>query len=123
MIRIASSSKLYRKKVVGLLELFYFSNLSILAAVLLVNDTSCAAITVSISLSFIVYVAIFLYHLHQETKQNSLYKMIMKKIYTMVIMIKTKCGSSDKEENDIIPEQGSTTSFFQLRVSLIDSIL
>ena len=36
VIRIASSGKLYRNKVVGFLELFYMSNLGILATVLLV---------------------------------------------------------------------------------------
>ena len=118
----ASSGVVYRNKVVSLLELFYLTNLGILAAVLQVNDTLCAAITVSISLSFIVFVGTLLYHLHQETKQNRLYKMIKKNIY-IIVMTKTKCGSSDKEENDIISEQGSTTSFIQLRESLIDSTL
>ena len=121
VIRIASSGKVYRNKVVGLLELFYLSNLGVLAAVLLVNNSPCAAITVSTSLSFIVFVGILLYHLHQETKQNSLYKLIRKKIYKMVIIIKTKCGSSEKEEKNVIPEQSSTTSYFELRESLIDS--
>ena len=51
MIRLASSGKVYRNKVVGLLELFYLSILAILATFLLVNDTFCAAITASISLS------------------------------------------------------------------------
>ena len=76
MIRIASSGKLYRNKVVGLLELFYLSNLGILEVILQVNSTFCAAITVSVS--FIVFVGTSLYHLYQEAKQNNLYKRIMK---------------------------------------------
>ena len=114
-------SVLYRNKVVGLLELFYLTNLGILATVLQVNDTLCAAITVSISLSFIVFVGTLLYHLHQETKQSSLYKMIKKKIYKMVFVMKTKCGSSEKEGKNVIPEDGATSSYFDLRESLIDS--
>ena len=121
VIRIASSGKLYRYKVVGLLELFYFSNLGILATVLLVNNTLCAAITISISLSFIVFVVTLLHHLHQETKQNSLYKMLKKKIYKIVNIIKTKCDTSENEQKNVISEQGSTTSYFELRESLIDS--
>ena len=115
-------SVLYRNKIVGLLELFYLTNLGILATVLQVNDTLCAAITVSISLSFIVFVGTLLYHLHQETKQNSLYKMIKKKIYKMVLVIKTKCGTSLQEDKYVIPE-GATTSNFELRESLIGSTM
>ena len=81
VIRQASSGKLYRNKVVGLLELFYLTNLGILATVLLVNEALCVVITASISLSFIVFAGTLLYHLHRETKQNSLCKMIMKQIY------------------------------------------
>ena len=121
VIRRASSGKVYRNKVVGFLELFYLSNLGILATVLQVNKTLCSAITVSISLSFIVFVGTLLRHLHQETKQNSLYKIIIKNISKIVIVIKIKCGTFKKEESGVIPEQGSTTSYFELRESLIDS--
>ena len=123
VIRVASSGNLYRNKVVGLLELFYLSNLGILAAVLLVNNTPCVAITISIAVSVILYVGTLLYHTHQEVKQNRFYILIKKNILKMVTIITTKCDSSDKEENDVIPEKGSTTSYFQLRESLIDSTL
>ena len=121
VIRIASSGKLYRNKVVGLLELFYLSNLEIVAAVLLINDTPCAAISVSISLSFTVFAGTLLYHLHHEVKSNSLYKTIKKRIYEVVFIIKTKYNTSDKKEKKNIPEQKATTGYFQLRESLIDS--
>ena len=121
VISRASSGKVYRNKVVGLLDLFYLANLGILATVLQVNKTLCSAITVSISLSFIVFVGTLLHHLHQETKQNSLYKIIKKIISEIVVVIKIKCGTFKKEENEVIPEEGSTTSYFELRESLIDS--
>ena len=117
----ALTSVLYRTKVVGLLELFYLTNLGILATVLLVYDTLCAAIKVSVTFSFIVFLGTLLYHLHQETKQNSLYKMITKHISKMFIIMKIRCGTSVKEEKDEISEQGATTSYFALRESLIDS--
>ena len=121
VIRIASSGKVYRNKVVGLLELFYLSNLGILATVLLVNNTLCAASTVSVSLSFIIFVGTLLHHFHQETKQNSLYKIVKKFFYKMVILLKTKWDTSENEQKNVISEQGSTTSYFELRESLIDS--
>ena len=121
VISRASSGKVYRNKVVGFLELFYLSNLGILATVMLVNKILCSAITFSMSLSFIVFVGTLLHHFHLETKQNSLYIMIKKKIFKRVIIIKTKCGNFKNEENYVIPEQGSTTSYFELRESRIDS--
>ena len=69
VIRIASSGKLYRNVVVGMLELFFLSNLGILATVLLVNATLCVVITVSVSLSLIGFVGVLFYHLHHETKK------------------------------------------------------
>ena len=110
VIRIASSVKLYRNKVVGLLELFYLSNLGMLAIVLLVNYTLCVTITVSISLSFVVFVGVLFYHLHHETKMSNFYKLIKKKFNKLVITIGNKCGISEKEEKNVISEQGSTTS-------------
>ena len=119
VIRIASSGKLYRNKVVGLLELFYLSNLGILATLLLINDTLCDAITVSISLSFVMFVGILFYHLHYETKGKNFSKMITKKFNKI---FETKCSTSEKKEKNVIPGHGSTTSsYFQLRESLIDS--
>ena len=79
VIRIASSVQLYRNKVVGLLELFYLSNLGILTTILLINDTLCMATTVSISLSFIVFVGTLVYHLNLETRKNSLIYQRIKK--------------------------------------------
>ena len=117
----ALTSVLYRNKVVGLLELFYLTNLGILATVLLVYDTLCAVIKVSVTFSFIVFLGTLLYHLHQETKQNSLCKMITKHISKMFIIMKIRCGNSVKEEKDKISEQGATTSYFALKESLIDS--
>ena len=121
VIRIVSSGKLYRNKVVGFLELFYLSNLGILAVVLLVNDTLCVAIKVSISLSIIVFVGTLLHHLYQETKMSNYYKFIKRRFNKLVITIETKCGILKKEENNIISEQANTTSYFELRESLIDS--
>ena len=117
VIRIASSGKLYRNKVVSLLELFYLSNLGILATVVLVNNTLCAAITVSVSLSFMIFVGTLLHHFLQETKQTSLYKIMKKNYYKMVILLKTKWDTS---ENVLISEQENATSYFELRESLID---
>ena len=120
VIRLVSTGKVYRNKAVSLLELFYLSNLGILAAVLQVNDSLFAATTVSISLSFIVFVGTLLHHLHQETKLNRLYKMIKKKFSKKVVII-TKLGSTDKQDKNVIPKQGTTTSYFEFRESLIDS--
>ena len=121
VIRIASSGKLYRNKVVGLLELFYLSNLGILATVLLINDTFCVAITVSTSLSLIGFVGVLLYHLHHETKKSNFYKFIKRRFNILVIAIETKCAISEKEEKNVISEQENTTTYFELRESLIDS--
>ena len=117
VIRIASSGKVYRNKVVGLLELFYLSNLGILATVLLVNNTLCAAITVSVSLSFMIFV---LHRFLQETKQNGLYKIMKKRYYKMITIIKTKWNTSENELKNVISKQESATSYFELRESLID---
>ena len=118
-IRIVSTSKLYRNKIVGVLELFYLSNLGVLATVLLVNDTLCAAITVSIALSFTVFVGIFLYHLHMELKRKNVYKLIKNRFSNKIsIATETECHTPEIEEK---PEQRTTTSYFQLRESLIDS--
>ena len=117
-ISLASSGNLIRNKVVGLLELFFLSNLGILATVLQVNDAPCADITVSISFSFTVFGGTILYHLHQEIKNNSSYTMIKKKMH-MVCIIQIKHNTSDEKEN-VIPEQGSTTTYFQLRENLFD---
>ena len=121
VIRIASGGKLYKNKAVGLLELFYFSNLGILATVLFVDDTLCDAITVSISLSFIVLVGVLFYHLHQETKRSNFYKLIKRKFNKLVITSETKCGISENEGEKVISEQENTTIYFELRESLIDS--
>ena len=122
VISRVSSGILYRNKVVSLLELFYLSNLGILATVLLVNDALCAAITASISLSFVVFVGTFFYHLHQETKimKNS-YKRMRNKIYETIITKITKTGTIDEEDKIMSPEQGASSSYFELRESLIDS--
>ena len=95
------------------------SNLGVLATVLLVNDTLCAAITVSIALSFIVFVGIFLYHLHMELKRKNVYKLIKNRFSNKIsIATETECHTPEIEEK---PEQRTTTSYFQLRESLIDS--
>ena len=115
VIRIASTGKLYRIKVVGLLELFYLSNLGILATVLLVDDTLCAAIAASTSLSLTVFAGTLLYHLHQETKNNKLYKRIRENLIKGITTTKAICGTSDKEDEHVIPEQKTTTRHFELR--------
>ena len=122
VINRASSGKLYRNKVVGLLELFYLTNLGILATVLLVNDALCAAITASISFTFVGFAGTFFYHLHQETKMNNSYKRMRNKIYEIVITKKSKTGTTIDEEDIILsPKQGASNSYIELRESLIDS--
>ena len=123
VIRVVSTGVLYRNKVVGLLELFYLTNLGILATVLLVSDALCAVITASISLSFIVFVGTFFYHLHQETKRNNSYKRMKSKFYEMIILKKTKTGINVKEDKSLSPKRGTSTSYFELRESLIDSTM
>ena len=120
VISRASSGNLYRNKVAGLLELFYLFNLGVLAIVLLDNDTLCAAITVSISLSFIAFIGTFFYHLHQETRKNSSY-IILKKKVNKIIKKNSKNDTIDKKDKS--PEQGTSSSYFELRESLIDSIV
>ena len=115
VIRLASSGKVYRNKAVGLLELFYLSNLAFLTTVLLVNDTLCAAITVSISLSFIVFVGTVVHHLYLETRKNNFMYQRIKETFNNC---RKKHGTLD---NTIIHEQESSTSYFDLRESLIDS--
>ena len=39
----------------------------------------------------------------------------------MVLEIKTKCGTSAKEEKNVFPEEGATSSYFESREILIDS--
>ena len=39
----------------------------------------------------------------------------------MVLVIKTKCGTSVEEEKYVIPEEGATSSYFELKESFIDS--
>ena len=120
VIRIVSSGKTYRNKVVGSLELFYLSNLGILAAVLLVNDTLCAVTTSSISLSIIVFVGTLLCHLSQETMKYNFCNTVKEKFHEVFIKKETKADAIDKEGENANAEQGCTTSYFQLRESLID---
>ena len=104
---------------VGSLELFYSLNLGVLATVLLVNYTLCVAIAVSIALSFIVFVGIFFYHLHKELEWKNFYKLIKNRLHNkMAIAVETECHAPEKE---VKPEQRTTTSYFKLRESLIDS--
>ena len=119
VIRIASSGKLYRNKVVGLLELFYLSNLGILATVLLVNESLCDAITASISISFIVFAGTLLFHVHQETKRNSFYKVVKDNICKIFVIKNVKSDTINKEA----PKQETTTNYYELRESLIDSTM
>ena len=121
VVRIASSGKLYRNKVVGFMELFYLSNLGTLATFLLVFDTLCVAITVSISLSFIMFVGVLFYHLHHETEMCNFYKLIKRKFSKFVITIETKYDISENAGKKVISEEENTTSYFELRESLIDS--
>ena len=124
VIRIASSGKLYRNKVVDLLELFYLSNLGILATVLLLNEELCAAITISITLSFLVFVGILFYHLHLEIKKNDKNKLLYQRIKEKVNKIcnfKKQTARGTTIDNALIPEQESSTSYFDFRESLIDS--
>ena len=121
LISRASTGTLYRNRVMSLLELFYLSNLGILAAVLLVNETICAAIAVSISISFSAYVGVLLHHIHHVAKISRLNQMIKKKFQKLVITIETKCNSTNKEDKNVISEPRSSTSYFELRESLIDS--
>jgi len=91
---------------------------------MLINDTYSTAVTASISLVFVVFVGTLLFHLHQESKKNSLnYRKVKEMLYNIVSVKETKCDSPDKEDNILIPEQGSSTSYVDLRESLIDSTL
>ena len=125
-IRLASTSQLYNKKMVGLLELFYLCNLVILAVVLLCKLTLCTVITVSASLLFIVFVCTLLFHLYQEIEKSSIKcKNIKYSISKCFADYRAKSDTQDNDDDEVLklPQGTSTNSYFNLRESLIDSTM
>ena len=88
MISRATPGKLYRNIVVGLLVLFCLSNLGILATVLQVKDTLCAALTISIAFSFIVFFGILLPSSPGDKKEQLL-QIYKEKLNIIVTIIET----------------------------------
>ena len=124
VIRLASTSQLYNNKIVGLLELFCLCNLGILAVVLLCNLTLCTAKTVSASLLFVAFSCMLLVHLYQEIEKSSIKcKNIKHSIYKCFAEYRAKSDTQDDDNGEVLklPQGTSTTSYFNLRESLIDS--
>ena len=120
-IRQASRTAVYQKNIANLLELVYLINLLVLASLLLYNDRVCAILTSSASFSLFVFILIILYHLHLVIKANTnCYRPLKEKIKQAIRKKSSESLASLKSEALHESKELSTT-YFELRESLIDS--
>ncbi len=121
-LQIATRNKIYIKKLSGLLELFYLSNLEILSVVLITDDKLCSVLATSVSLSLAVFTFIFIYHLHLEVGRSfSGYLKLKQAVHN--ILLKRSQNTNQRPEDDLNSTKfkKSSTNFLELRESLIDS--
>ena len=124
IIRIASSNRVYQSKLADLLELLFLSNLGILAAVLLFNNTRCEVLNVSASISLIAFVFMIIYHVHIELIRNiPICNKLMESIKDVIFKKKLQ---PLKEDGVVEAPQGKvlskySTTYLELRETLIDN--
>ena len=108
--------RIYKKKVVNILESVFLLNLGIISVTLLYREELCEALTASITISFFFFVAITSYQVYLEFVGNRLCHFIER----LAIVCKTspKCSAMPHPN----PTSCSTaTTYTELRETLIDN--
>ena len=115
ILRVTSGGRVYRKKLIDMLDLFIMFNLIILMVVLY-KKIYCKALTISISLSFAAFLGSVIYHIHLETKKKMpIHDHLTSKIgTTKTLELSDVKTSVPADKND-----GPSVSYFELRESLI----
>ena len=67
------SGGIYQKKVAGILEVVFLANLLVISLILLYRDELCEALTASISISFVLFIGITLYHTYLVLVRSQLF--------------------------------------------------
>ena len=123
-IRIASRNTIYQSRLADFLELLFLSNLGILAAILLFNNTRCEVLNASASISFIAFVFMIIYHVHIELIRNiPICNKLMESIKDVIFKRKLQ---PLKEEGVVEATQSKDLSmcsitYLELREKLIDN--
>ena len=109
---------IYQKKVVSILEIVFVANLGFVYLTLLYREEWCEAVTASIAISLFLFIGITIYHVYLELVRNHLYKfkMLMDRL-TSIGKMPSKLPAAPPRDN---PKDCSTTTYIQLRESLID---
>ena len=123
MIAIRQIFKVYQKKTVNYLELFYFTNLGVLCVALQYKYDSCYLLNISAALSFVVFLCTLAYHM---TLQVRAYFPIYIQIKNRMLhsMFNTKATSNTATDQEILEAdicKGHSTTYVELRETLIDS--
>ena len=119
LFRLCYGGKIYKKKRTAFLEIFFFSNLGSLAFLLIYNNNSCEALTISASLSMIAFTGMLIYHVHLEISKVSYCKQCKANIKLM--FLKFKMDEEELEELDHKTPKGLSTTYINLRETLIDN--
>ena len=109
---------IYQKKVVSILEIVFLANLGFVYLTLLYRQEWCEALTASISISLLLFIGITIYHVYLELVRSHLYKfkMLMERL-TSIGKKPSKLPAAPPHDNS---KDCSTTTYIQLRESLID---
>ena len=110
---------IYQKKVASILEIVYVANLGFFYLISLYTEKRCEALMASISVSFILFIGITVYHVYLELVRSHIYKFekLMERL-TSICKIPSKLPAELPHDNS---KDGSTTTYIQLRESLIDN--
>ena len=123
-IRLFSCNTVYQSRLAGSLELLFLSNLGILAVILLFSSTRCEVLNVSVSISFIAFVFMIIYHVHIELIRNiPMCNTLMESIKDVIFKRKLQ---PLKEEGVVEAPQSKdlskySTTYLELREKLIDN--
>ena len=119
-IRQCFSSVVYKTKISNLLELFHLANLGGLAAAIQYSH-SCYPLTISATLSLLLFVCTLIYHVNLVIPSSSSCHWLQEKIQSLFFCkkIKTTDGAKEITIKDNVPVCPSTT-FIELREPLIE---
>ena len=104
---------IYHKKMTNLLELLNIANLGAVSLLLYYQEESCVVLTLSISFSFVVFVAITFYHVFAVFFME--HPKDLKKL-----LIRSKISTEKMTDLQHCAPQSNSTSYIKLRESLIE---
>ena len=110
---------IYQKKVASILEIVFVANLGFVYLTLLYREERCEALTASITISLLLFIGITIYHVYLEFVRNHLYK--FKKLMERLTSIGKKPSKLPAAPPHDNSKNCSTTTYIQLRESLIDN--